>query len=132
MYRVSAQGVDKRMINVHILSLLLPPQNNKQTNNTTTTKTKQQQQQQQQQHTHTLTQHPSKQQQQQQQQKAKKQYKCCTCKKYRGKGMEGENKKCLCVVFWLTRRSRVCGEKKSVLGHPIARATSYCFLSETF
>ena len=39
-----------------------------------------------------------------------KQYKCqyfCSCKNYRGKGMEGGKKKCLCVVFWLTRRSRV-------------------------
>ena len=38
-----------------------------------------------------------------------KQYKCqycCSCKNYRGKGMEG-GKKCLCVVFRLTRRSRV-------------------------
>ena len=38
-----------------------------------------------------------------------KQYKCqycCSCKNYRGKGMEG-GKKCLCVVFGLTRRSRV-------------------------
>ena len=38
-----------------------------------------------------------------------KQYKCqycCSCKNYRGKGMEGENK-VSCVVFWLTRRSRV-------------------------
>ena len=44
-----------------------------------------------------------------------KQYKChhcCSYKNYRGKGMEGGNKKCLCVVFWLTRRSRVTGEKK--------------------
>jgi len=41
-----------------------------------------------------------------------KQYKChhcCSCKKYQGKGMEG-GKKCLCVVFWLTRRSRVHGK----------------------
>ena len=39
-----------------------------------------------------------------------KQYKCqycCCCKDYRGKGMEGGKKRCLCVVFWLTRRSRV-------------------------
>ena len=39
-----------------------------------------------------------------------KQYKCqycCSCKNYRGKGMKGEKKKCLCIVFWLTRRSRV-------------------------
>ena len=34
---------------------------------------------------------------------------CCSCKNYRGKGMEG-GKKCLCVVFWLTRRSRVRGK----------------------
>ena len=57
-----------------------------------------------------------------------KQYKCqhcCSCKNYRGKGMEC-GKKCLCVVFRLTRRSRVRG-KKIVLGHPIARETSYCF-----
>ena len=44
-----------------------------------------------------------------------KQYKCqycCSCKNYRGKGMEGGEKKCLCVVFWLTRRSRVRRKKK--------------------
>ena len=40
-------------------------------------------------------------------------------------------KKCLCIVFWLTRRSWVCG-KKSVLGHPIAQATSYCLSPDTF
>ena len=48
-----------------------------------------------------------------------KQYKCrhcCSCKNYRGKGMEGEKIKCLCVVFWLTRRSRVRGEKKAFWG----------------
>ena len=54
---------------------------------------------------------------------------CCSCKNYRRKVMEGKD--CLCVVFWLTRRSRVCGNK-CVLGHPIARATSYCFLPDTF
>ena len=62
-----------------------------------------------------------------------KQYKChhcCSCKNYLGKGMEG-GKRCLCVVFWLTRRSRVRG-KKCVLGHPIALATSYCLLPDTF
>ena len=34
-----------------------------------------------------------------------KQYKChhcCSCKNYQGKGMEG-GKKCLFIVFWLTR-----------------------------
>ena len=63
-----------------------------------------------------------------------KQYKChhcCSCKNYRGKGMAGGEKKCFCIVFWLTRRSRVRGGK-SVLGHPIARATSYCLLPDTF
>ena len=61
-----------------------------------------------------------------------KQHKCqyyCSCKNYCGKGMEG-GKKCLCVVFWLTRRSRVRREKKCVLGHLIARATSYCLLPD--
>ena len=61
-----------------------------------------------------------------------KQYKCpycCICKNYCGKGMEG-GKKCLCVVFWLTRRSWVC-RFCFVLGHPIAQATSYCLLPDT-
>ena len=42
-----------------------------------------------------------------------KQYKyqyCCSYKNYRGNGMES-GKKCLCVVFWLTRRSRVRRKK---------------------
>ena len=41
-----------------------------------------------------------------------KQYKChhcCSCKNYQGKGMEG-GKKCLCIVFLLTRRSWVHGK----------------------
>ena len=44
-----------------------------------------------------------------------KQYKChhcCCCKHYRGKGMEGGKQKCLGVVFWLTRRSRVLERKR--------------------
>ena len=39
--------------------------------------------------------------------KIAKQYKChhcCSCKNYHGKGMEG-GRKCLQVIFWLTRRS---------------------------
>ena len=45
----------------------------------------------------------------------------------------GGGGKCLCIVFRLTGRSRVRGEeKKSVLGHPIARATNYCLLPDTF
>ena len=62
-----------------------------------------------------------------------KQYKChhcCSCKNYWGKGMEG-GQKCLCVIFLLTRRSRV-HENKSILGHTIARATKYCLLPDTF
>ena len=53
-----------------------------------------------------------------------KQYKChhcCSCKNYRGKGMEG-GKKGSFVSSW----------KKCVLGHPIARATGYCLLPDTF
>ena len=39
-------------------------------------------------------------------------------------------KKCLCVVFCrLTRRLQV-RRKKCVLGHPIARVTSYCLLPD--
>ena len=62
-----------------------------------------------------------------------KQYKChhCrNCKKNTGKRGKRVEKKCLCVVFWLTRRSRVRG-KKSVWGHPMARATNYCLLPDT-
>ena len=39
-----------------------------------------------------------------------KQYKChycCVCKNYRGKVMKDEKKKCLCIIFQLTRRSPV-------------------------
>ena len=46
-----------------------------------------------------------------------KQYKChhcCSCKNYGGKGMDG-GKKCLGIVFWLTRRSKVRG-KNALLG----------------
>ena len=44
------------------------------------------------------------------------------------KGDGGWKKKCLCIIFWLTRSSW----KKCVLGHPIAQATSYCLLPDTF
>ena len=43
-----------------------------------------------------------------------KQYKChycCVCKNYRGKVMKDEKKKCLCIIFQLTRRSPVHGKK---------------------
>ena len=55
-----------------------------------------------------------------------KQYKCqycCSCKNYHVQGMESGVKKRLCVVFWLTRRSRVRRKKifflNCVLGHTI-------------
>ena len=62
-----------------------------------------------------------------------KQYKCqhcCSCKNYWGKGMEG-GKKVSLHHFGADQKSRVCG-KKCVLGHPVARATSYCLLPDTF
>ena len=55
---------------------------------------------------------------------------CCSCKITGERGWK-VGKKCLCVVLGLTRTSRVRG-KKCVLGHPIARATSYCLLPDTF
>ena len=55
-----------------------------------------------------------------------KQYKCqhcCSCKKIRGKGMEGGKKESLhCLA----------DQKIASLGHSIARATSYCLLPDTF
>ena len=43
---------------------------------------------------------------------------CCSCKNYRGKGMEGGEKSVFASFFgW---------PEKCVLGHPIARTTSYC------
>ena len=45
--------------------------------------------------------------------KIAKQYKChhcCSCKNYQGKGMKGKKKKCLGVIFWLTRRLRFRGK----------------------
>ena len=48
---------------------------------------------------------------------------CCSCKNYHGKGMEG-GRKGLWVIF--------LADQKIVLGHPIARATGYCLLPDTF
>ena len=62
-----------------------------------------------------------------------KQYKCqycCSCKNYRGKGMEGGEKKKSLRRF-LADQKIASSQKKCVLGHPIARATSYCLLSDT-
>ena len=63
-----------------------------------------------------------------------KQYKChhcCSCKNYQGKGMEGGEKKCLFVLL-LDDQKIASLWKKCVLGNPIARATSYCLLPDTF
>ena len=57
-----------------------------------------------------------------------KQYKChrcCSCKNYRGKGMEGGQKK-VSLCRFLADQKIAISWKKCVLGHPIARATSYC------
>ena len=56
---------------------------------------------------------------------------CCSCKNYCRKGIEG-GKKCLCVIFWLTRRLRV-HRKNAFWGIliPIACATSYCLFPDT-
>ena len=61
-----------------------------------------------------------------------KQYKChhsCSCKNYQGKGMEGEKK---CLGHLLADQKIARSWKKCILGHPIARATSYCLLLDTF
>ena len=54
---------------------------------------------------------------------------CCSCKNYQGKGMEG-GKKCLCL--FLADQKIASLWKKCILGHPVARATSYCLLPDTF
>ena len=62
-----------------------------------------------------------------------KQYKChhcCSCKNYRGKGMEGEKK--VWLRCFLANQKIASSWKKCILGHPIARATSYCLLPDTF
>ena len=62
-----------------------------------------------------------------------KQYKChrCySCKNYHGERGWKVEKKCLCIVFLADQK--ITGSwKKCVLGHPIARATSYCLLPDT-
>ena len=62
-----------------------------------------------------------------------KQYKChhcCSCKTIPGKGDEGRKK----VSFsrCLADQKIASSWKKCVLGHPIARATSYCLLPDSF
>ena len=59
-----------------------------------------------------------------------KKYKCCSCKSYWGKGMEGRKK--VSLHRFLADQKIASSWKKCVLGHPIAQATSYCLLSDTF
>ena len=59
-----------------------------------------------------------------------KQYKCrycCSCKNYRGKGME----KKVSLCRFLYDQKIASSLKKCILGHPIARATSYCLFPDT-
>ena len=61
-----------------------------------------------------------------------KQYKChhcCSCKNYWGKGMEGGRKVSALFFGWSEIASLW---KRCVSGHPIARATAYCLLPNTF
>ena len=59
---------------------------------------------------------------------------CCSCKNYRDKwgggGGGGEVSLRCCFFGWPEDREFVRG-RKCVLGHPIARATSYCLLPDT-
>ena len=62
-----------------------------------------------------------------------KQYKCnhsCSCKNYQAEGMEGGKKVSLCL--FLADQKIASSWQKYILGHPIARATSYCLLPDTF
>ena len=56
---------------------------------------------------------------------------CCSCKNYRGKGMEGGGKK-VSLRRFLADQKIASLWKKCVLGHPVARETSYCLLTDTF
>ena len=53
---------------------------------------------------------------------------CCSCKNYCGKGMEGGQKVSFCR--FLADQKIASSLKKCVLGHSIARATSYCLLPD--
>ena len=56
-----------------------------------------------------------------------KQYKChhcCSCKNYEGKGIHR--------IFFGWPEDREFMEKKIILGHPVAQATSCCLLPDTF
>ena len=55
---------------------------------------------------------------------------CSSCKNYQGKGMEGGKK--VSLHHFLVDQKLASSWIFFVLGHPIARATSYCFLPDTF
>ena len=62
-----------------------------------------------------------------------KQYKChycCSCKNYQGKGMEGWKK--VSLHRFLVDQKIANLWEKCIWGHPIAQATSYCLLPDTF
>ena len=64
-----------------------------------------------------------------------KQYKChhyCSCKNYWGKGMESGKKVSSHLLFFFSDPKISISWKKCILGHPVARATSYCLLPNTF
>ena len=54
----------------------------------------------------------------------------CSCKNDRGKGMEGGKK--MSLHRFLADQKIMSSWKKCVLGHPVAWATSYCLLPDTF
>ena len=63
-----------------------------------------------------------------------KQYKCqycCSCKNYRGKGMEGGKKSVFASFFWLTRRSRV-RRKKMRFGASYSTSNELLLMPDTF
>ena len=55
---------------------------------------------------------------------------CCICKKHRGKVMEDGEKKSL--HHFSADQKIASSRRKCVLGHLIARATSYCLLPDIF
>ena len=57
-------------------------------------------------------------------------YHCCNYKNYRGKGIERGKK--VSLRRFLADQKIASSWKKCVLGHPIARATGYCLLPDTF
>ena len=61
-----------------------------------------------------------------------KSHRCCSCRNYRGKGMEGGKKERNVFVSFFGWPEDCEFVEKCVLGHPIAWITSYCCLPDTF